>query len=107
MYSIIEVIDKKEMPDTFQIDIESSKNYIKNFLFLKKFNELTSQKTFELAEKYGVKIYEDVLKEIKTTTIPMFVHRFMGFGGRIAGVPLLDNWFQFVDIKEFKSKVQP
>lgn len=106
-YSLIEVIDKKEIPDTMDLDFESSKGYIKNYLFLKKFNEATSKRTLQLAEKYGVRVYEDVLREIKTTSVPMFVHRLMGFGGRIAGVPLLDNWFQFIDIQEFKSKVLP
>ncbi len=106
-YSVIEVVEKKEIQDTLEVDFESSKNYIKNYLFLKKFNEATSRQTLRLAEKYGVRVYEDVLKEIKTTSVPMFVHRLMGFGGRIAGVPLLDNWFQFIDIQEFKSKVLP
>lgn len=106
-YSVIEVIEKKEIQDTLEVDFESSKNYIKNYLFIKKFNEATSRQTLRLAEKYGVRVYEDVLKEIKTTSVPMFVHRLMGFGGRIAGVPLLDNWFQFIDIQEFKSKVLP
>ncbi len=106
-YSLIAVIDKKEIPDTMEVDFESSKGYIKNYLFLKKFNEATSKRTLQLAEKYGVRVYEDVLREIKTTSVPMFVHRLMGFGGRIAGVPLLDNWFQFIDIQEFKSKVLP
>lgn len=106
-YSLIEVVEKKEIQDTLEVDFESSKNYIKNYLFLKKFNEATSRQTLRLAEKYGVRVYEDVLKEIKTTSVPMFVHRLMGFGGRIAGVPLLDNWFQFIDIQEFKSKVLP
>ncbi|MCX8057260.1 MAG: hypothetical protein N3F03_06625 [Ignavibacteria bacterium] len=106
-YTLIEVIEKREIPDTVEINFESSKNYISNYLFMKKFNEVTSRRTLELAQKYGVKIYEDVLSEIKTTSIPMFVHRLMGFGGRIAGVPLLDNWFQFIDLKEFKSKLLP
>lgn len=106
-YSLIEVVEKKEIQDTLEVDFESSKNYIKNYLFLKKFNEATSRQTLRLAEKYGVRVYEDVLKEIKTTSVPMFVHRLIGFGGRIAGVPLLDNWFQFIDIQEFKSKVLP
>lgn len=106
-YSLISVKEKKEIPDTMKVDFESSKDYIKNYLFLKKFNEATSRQTLRLAEKYGVRVYDDVLKEIKTTSIPMFVHRLMGFGGRIAGVPLLDNWFQFIDIQEFKTKVLP
>lgn len=106
-YSIIKVIDRKIIPDTFEVDIEKTKSHLKNYLFLKKFNKITGQRTFQLAKKYGVKIYEDKLKEIKTTSVPMFVHRLMGFGGRIAGVPLLDNWFQFIELDEFKTNLLP
>ena len=106
-YTLIMLKEKKEISDTTQIDFNSSKDYIKNYLFLKKFNSTIANQTIQLASKYGVKIYDDALSQIKTTGIPMFVHRLLGFGGRIAGVPLLDNWFYLIDINEFKSRLLP
>jgi hypothetical protein len=106
-YTLIMLKEKKEISDTTQIDFNSSKDYIKNYLFLKKFNSTVANQTIQLASKYGVRIYDDALSQIKTTGIPMFVHRLLGFGGRIAGVPLLDNWFYLIDINEFKSRLLP
>ncbi len=106
-YTLIKVLEKKELSDTIDVDFEYAKNYIQNYLFQKKFNEKILRHTIKLADKYGVKIYNDVLKNTRTTSIPMFVHRFMGFGGKIAAVPLLDNWFRFVNLNEFKTKILP
>ncbi|NPV11386.1 MAG: hypothetical protein HPY57_06320 [Ignavibacteria bacterium] len=106
-YTLIMVKEKKEISDTTYVDFDSAKGYIKNYLFIKKFNSAIADQTIKLANKYGVKIYEDNLSQIKTTGIPMFVHRLLGFGGRIAGVPLLDNWFYMIDINEFKTKLLP
>ncbi|MGB9665114.1 MAG: hypothetical protein ACPL25_09390 [Ignavibacteria bacterium] len=66
-----------------------------------------ANQTIQLANRYVVKIYEENLRQLKTTRIPMFVHRLLGFGGRIAGVPLLDNWFYMIDINELNSKLFP
>ncbi len=106
-FSLIMVKEKKEISDTTEINFDASKVYIKNYLFIKKFNSAVADQTIKLANKYGLKIYEDNLSQIKTTGIPMFVHRLLGFGGRIAGVPLLDNWFYMININEFKSKLLP
>lgn len=106
-YTLIMLTEKKEISDTLEIEFRSAKNYIKNFLFMKKFNSIIANQTIQLAGKYGLQIYDDALNQIKTTGIPMFVHRFLGFGGKIAGVPLLDNWFYMIDINEIKSKIFP
>lgn len=106
-YTLLKVLEKKELSDTIDVNFENAKNYIQNYLFQKKFNEKVIKRSIQLVDKYGVKIYDDVLKNIQTTSIPMFVHRFMGFGGKIAAVPLLDNWFKFINPSEFKAKVLP
>lgn len=106
-YTLLMVKEKKEIPDTTRIDFDSTKDYLRNYLFTKKFNSIVENQTIQLANKFGVKIYDENLNQIKTTGIPMFVHRLLGFGGRIAGVPLLDNWFYMIDINDFKSKLLP
>lgn len=106
-FSLIMVKEKKFAGDSIQIDYQNVKNYIKSYLMQKKFNNAVARKTLELVEKYQAKVYENEISNIKTTKIPMFVHRIMGFGGRIAGVPLLDNWMDYVDINQFRQKVLP
>ncbi len=103
-YTILQVIDKKDGNDSVKLSFESVKNGLRNQLRVKKLNENLNKVTFELAEKNKVKIYNDVIKKIKTSSIPMFVHRFMGFGGRIAGMPLVtpfSNWINYTNKKKF------
>ncbi len=106
-FTLFSVIDKKIVEGLMKADFEESKEYLRNYLFQKKFNKLTAQRTLQLAEKYGVRVYFDVLRDIKTTSLPTFAHRFMGFGGKIAAVPLLDNWFRYIDWIDFNSKLLP
>lgn len=102
-YTILQVIDKKDGNDSVKLSFESIKNGLRNQFRVKQLNENLNKVTSELAEKNKVKIYNDVLKKIKTSNIPMFVHRFMGFGGRIAGMPLVtpfSNWINYTNKKK-------
>ena len=106
-YSLLMVKEKRAMNDSLKIDFENSKELLRGYLFQKKLNEFISKKTVELSAKYNAKAYENRIKDIKTTDVVMFVHRLMGFGGRVSGVPLLDNWADFIDIKELKRELIP
>jgi len=88
-YSIVQLFDKSKSSDSLQLSFESVKNELRSGLRIKIMTEKLEKITSNLAEKYNVKIYNDALDKIQFTKIPMFLHRFMGFGGRIAGVPLL------------------
>ena len=106
-YSIIQVVERKDSDDSLKLSFESIKNELRNDL---RFNRLLGQLekiTSNLAEKNNVKIYSDVLDKVQTTKIPMFLHRFMGFGGRIAGVPLLTPFSEWMDNYELKKKLLP
>lgn len=106
-YSLIMITEKKTVADSIKIDNEIAKEKLRSYLFQKKLNESISRKTIQLAQKYNAKVYEDVALQTKSTGIQMFVHRLMGFGGRIAGVPLLDNWADWIDTKELKDVLLP
>jgi hypothetical protein len=106
-YSLVMVKEKKNSNDSISIANESTKEKLRSFLFQKKLNEVVSKKTIQLAQKYNAKVYEDVALKTKTTGIQMFVHRLMGFGGRIAGVPLFDNWADWIDTKKLKEVMLP
>ncbi len=106
-YTLLMVKEKRTMNDSLKIEFENSKELLRGYLFQKKMNEFISKKTVQLSAKYNAKAYENRLKDIKTTDVVMFVHRLMGFGGRISGVPLLDNWADFIDINELKRELLP
>lgn len=106
-YSIIQVFDKKEIDDSLKLSFESIKDELRNGLRIKKLTEHLSKTTSNLAEKYNVKIYSDALNKIEITKIPMFLHRFMGFGGRIAGMPLLTPFSDWMNDYELKKILLP
>lgn len=106
-YTLLMVTEKKTVSDSLKIDNNTTKEKLRGFLFQKKLNETISRKTIQLAQRYNAKVYEETALQTKTTGIQMFVHRLMGFGGRIAGIPLLDNWADWIDTKKLKEVMLP
>ncbi|MBK7867575.1 MAG: hypothetical protein IPJ75_11675 [Ignavibacteriales bacterium] len=106
-YSLLLVTEKSSMNDSLKFEYESSKEQLRTYLSKKKLNKFLSNKTTGLAQKYNAKAFESELKDLKTSSIVMFVHRLMGFGGRITGVPLLDNWADFIDINQLRQELIP
>ena len=106
-YSLLMVKEKKEMNDSLRKEFEGSKSLLGNYLFQKRLNNFIAKKTLDLASKFNARVYEQRLKDVKTTDVAMFVHRLMGFGGRVSGTPLLDNWTEHVDMKQFKKLLLP
>jgi parvulin-like peptidyl-prolyl isomerase len=102
-YSIIQLIERKDNDDSLKISFVSVRDELRHTLHLQKLNEILKTTTATLAEKYNVKIYAEVLNKIKITEIPMFIHRFMGFGGRIAGVPILTPFSEWIDQSTIKK----
>ncbi len=105
-YTILQVIEKQDSNDSLKLSFASIKNQLRTDLRFRKLNERLNKITSNLSIKNGVKIYSDVVDKIKTSQIPMFVHRLMGFGGRIAGVPLTTPFSEWIT-KEDKQKLLP
>ena len=101
-YSIFQLIEKKEMNDSMQIPFKQIKDRIRSQIRNQKFNDILTRKSLEFIKKRPVKIFENTLKEIDVTKIQMFVQRYMGFGGKIAGVPLTSRSSDW--IFEFREK---
>lgn len=105
-YSLLQVIERKEPGDSVQVPFESIKNQLKEKLRLKLLADKLNETTAKLAERNDVKIFSDQVNAIKNPEIPMFLHRLMGFGGRIAGMPLVtpfSGWIKNIN----KQKLFP
>lgn len=105
-YSLLQVIERKEPDDSVQVSFESIKNQLKEKLRLKLLEDKLNETTATLAERNDVKIFSDKVNAIKNPEIPMFLHRLMGFGGRIAGMPLVtpfSGWIKNIN----KQKLFP
>ncbi len=105
-YTVLQVIEKQESSDSLKLSFESIKKQLRNDLRFKAVNERLKKITSKLADQNNVKIYGDVVDKIQTSKIPMFVHRLMGFGGRIAGVPLTTPFSGWMN-EEVKQKLLP
>ena len=102
----MQVIERKNTNDSLKLSFESIKNELKRDLSFKRLNEKLKEVTSKLASIDNVKIYSNVIDKIKLSSIPMFVHRLMGFGGRIAGVPLTTPFSGWIN-NEIKLKLLP
>jgi parvulin-like peptidyl-prolyl isomerase len=105
-YTILQVIEKQETSDSLKLSFESIKDQLRNDLRFKAVNDRLKNITSNLAQQNNVKIFSDVIDKIQTSQIPMFVHRLMGFGGRIAGVPLTTPFSGWIN-EEVKQKLLP
>lgn len=105
-YTIMQVIEIQDSNDSLKLSFDSIKGQLKSDLRFKKLNEHLSKITANLAEQNNIKIFDDVVDKIQTTRIPMFVHRLMGFGGRIAGMPLVTPFSSWMN-KNVQNKLLP
>jgi len=93
-YSVFELLDVKEEPAELK-DFESVKDEFVKKLKAEKIKKTLIKKTVELADKYGVKINEQALKELKVNNLQMLVYKYFGFGGRMLAFPLTPNFTEW------------
>ncbi|MBE0538844.1 MAG: hypothetical protein IH620_03965 [Ignavibacterium sp.] len=105
-FTILQVVERQNSNDSLKLSFDSIKEQLRNDLRFKKLNERMQSITSNLALKYDVKIFNNVIDKIQTSRMPMFVHRLMGFGGRIAGVPLTTPFSGWIN-SEIRLKMLP
>lgn len=101
-YYIFKVLAKKEADTLFTKPFSDVKKELGIIYKTKKVENALNEKTAKLAVKYSLKINASQLNEIKGSEIPMFVYRFIGFGGRIAAAPFTSPMYQWLN--EFKKQ---
>ncbi|NWF88890.1 MAG: hypothetical protein HXY50_05435 [Ignavibacteriaceae bacterium] len=102
-YSILQVFERTDTTGQTIPAYDSIKYELRNKIRVNRTIEQLTKSTFQLAEKYGVKIFNDALDKMTVSKIPLFMHRFMGFGGRIAGMPLLTPFSEWAENEDFKK----
>jgi parvulin-like peptidyl-prolyl isomerase len=68
---------------------------------------LLNQFLAQSARKRGFEIYQDRLRSIQVTPIPMLTYRILGFGGRMFEVPFVDPQLQWLNIEPPPDPVLP
>ncbi len=96
-YSVFKLIGKKSKKEEAPVSFDKEKEKLRLELKAKKLDDYFIKYTVKLANKYGVKINKAVYQKISVPDLQMFVYRYMGFGGRIAAVPLtipFTEWYK-------------
>ena len=106
-YTIIEIIEPEQISDSVMTEIQNVQDEIYNKLYFEKLNELLEEKTVQLANKYGIKLSEDFINSEYYSDVNLFVHRYMGFGGRIAAVPFTTPFYKWYYQWKIHSKINP
>lgn len=106
-FSIIKLIDKKEIIDSTDIPFDNIKEDLYSELFNKKLNKKFTEITVQLAQKYGVEIYEKELQKIKTYPAPMVTIQLIGFGGSLLALPITYPSSDWMKIYQIQKKVLP
>jgi hypothetical protein len=106
-YTIIKVIEPKQISDSIITEIQNVQDKIYKKLYFEKLNELLEEKTIKFANKYGIKLSEDFIHSEQYSDVNLFVHRYMGFGGRIAAVPFTTPFYKWYYRWKNNSKINP
>ncbi len=69
--------------------------------------KLLNERTVALASKYSVSINSQMLPGIAGRTLPMYVYRFIGFGGRITAAPFTSPMYQWIKDYQKMNNVNP
>lgn len=95
-YSIFKLIDKKENNFDSALSFDQSKEELRKNLTYEKSANFFIDYTVRLANKYGVMINEQLLKNVPINDFNMLVFRQMGFGGQLTAVPMVlpfSEWY--------------
>ncbi len=97
-YSLFKLIGRREPGKEKMRPFEEVKDKLRAKLKMEKVENLQIRKTVELARKYDLKVYEDLLKSVKVTNFNMLVFKYFGFGGHMLAVPVttpFEKWFEY------------
>ena len=106
-YTLVKVITKSNIPDSTHEEILREKDNIQRKLFNKRLNAMLQDSTIRLANKYGVSINNNFLYSESYSDVNLFVHKYLGFGGRMAAVPFTTPFYEWYYIWKSNSGQNP
>lgn len=106
-YSIFKLLKKQEVHDSVKQTFETAKDQLKEELFEKRLYQNVTGGTARLAQKFGVSYDERLLKQLSVTDVNMFTYRYMGFGGRVSGVPTVTPNYEWMNVWQKQKKLLP
>ena len=95
-FTVFTVLDRKIQDDSVKTNYINAKKTIAQKLLNEKKQKTLDKFIGTLAKKYNVALYENTLRQVKTTTTSMVTWRNIGFGGRVLAVPQMIPQTQWV-----------
>ena len=106
-YGLVKILDVQEVNDTIKNNFAAIKDRIRSRLYFKKLDGLLESETVKLANKFGVTVYKSELNDLQLSNIEMFVVRYLGFGGRIAALPVTTPFYKWYYMWKSDQKINP
>ncbi len=106
-FYLFRIIRKKDADSLFLKPFESVKSELNLMLKSGNVEKLLNERTVALASKYSVSINSQMLPGIAGRTLPMYVYRFIGFGGRITAAPFTSPMYQWIKDYQKMNNVNP
>jgi len=88
-YSVFKLIGKRASRKELAQPFDKVKDDLRRNLEIQKERKAITDYTVKLAQKFGIVINGQVLKQIPVTQINAFGFRYLGFGGRLTAAPLM------------------
>ncbi len=97
-YSLIKLIDRRVLADSSRALFNDQKAALKIQFKYSKFDKLIEDSTASLAAHYGILVNMNELEKVEVIPVNVFVMRFIGFGGKIAGMPAVIPIYNWIDM---------
>ncbi len=94
-YSIFKLLAVKKSKSPLSGDFKDIKDEIIRRLKSERAEKELIKATVKFARRYGVKVNNQLLKNIKVKNYEMLVYKYFGFGGRLLAFPLTPNFYDW------------
>jgi parvulin-like peptidyl-prolyl isomerase len=106
-YLYFELLEKKSGPRTLDSAAAARFAAATTEMLRLKQNRKVSLFLARLGEVKGVDVFEDRVKMISVTPVPMMTYRILGFGGRMFEVPFVERQIDWLSIESPSSQISP
>lgn len=106
-YSYFELLEKRSRPAKEDSALDVRLADARRAMLRLKQNRRVSLFLAQSGDERGFEVYEDRLKSLPVSPVPMMTFRILGFGGRMFEVPFVDKQIEWLGIAPPSSKILP
>jgi hypothetical protein len=100
-------VGKKSAPASSDTSLAGRIAKAREEFLKKKQNRRVSLFLAQTGQERGYAVYEDRVRALNVTPIPMMTYRILGFGGRMFEVPFVEKQTDWLEIESPRTKILP